>query len=303
MKKKLEYLGRIDGLRTWKAWSSVKKQYAIVVELLSKFWFHPDMDIAYANDDGNFDLEHAFNWVSYTSRGKRPKPFWLHDGVTVEQLFDCLHKVAPHVFPEFPEKCRNCLCLAIRKDGFIGCISESHVRWDYDYSTDNKHFATCSDVVESERCYPSAVREFDIVQPRLSAYHFAMTKDKREERKRIEDMHSQAFATRKLLYGKIPSFDDIVNRIDRDYFRISTHHDYPVVLTDCDDTDKVVVGFDVGWLNRGVVMEKVIEDVVAAFSANGIKVQPDPRKWFAWNYNLSNHGGNHEYVYFRVEKF
>ena len=297
MKTKLEFIGTIDGLRCWKAWSSTYGMYAIVVELLSKFWFHPKLD-EFRYEDGNIDAWRAFNRPNDT---KRAIAFFQRDGFDPKMLIAKLHAVAPHVFPTFPEKCRNCWCLAIRNDGFVGCISDKHVRWDLDYSPSNEHFALCSTVVDTNRCDPSAIKEYDIVMPRIYQERRRASEKKLAEEKTREDALANATKNLRDLRLKIPYIDDIVNRIDLEYFSISTHNDGAHISANIDTDGKIVIGFDCGWLRAGVSMEQTIENVTKAFAKLNIKVIPDPRAWYSWLYGFGT--GNHEYVHFIVERF
>lgn len=297
MKTILEFIGTIDGLRCWKAWSSTYDMYAIVVELLSKFWFHPKLD-EFRYEDGNVDAWRAFNRPNDT---KRAIAFFQRDGFDPKLLIAKLHVVAPHVFPTFPAKCRNCWCLAIRKDGFVGCISDNHVRWDMDYSLSNEHFAQCEKVATTNRCDPSAIKEYDIVMPRIWQERSRVSEaQKAKERARSEALEN---ATKNLteLRQKIPDIDEIIKRIDMEYFSISTHHDNAHISANIDTDGKIVIGFDCGWLNRGVSMEMVIANAKSAFAKHSIEVIPDPRAWYSWLYGFGT--CNHEYVHFIVERF
>lgn len=271
--------------------------YAIVVELLSKFWFHPRLD-EFRSEDGNIDAWRAFNRPNDT---KRAIAFFPLDGFDPKMLIAKLHAVAPHVFPTFPTKCRNCWCLAIRNDGFVGCISDNHVRWDMDYSLNNKHFAQCEKVIATKRCDPSAIKEYDIVMPRIWEERSRVSEAKKAEELARSEALENATKNLREFRQKIPDIDNIVNNIDLEYFSISTHHDGAHISADIDTDGKIVIGFDCGWLNRGVSMEETIKNVKSAFAKLNIEVTPDPRAWYSWLYGFGT--CNHEYVRFIVERF
>ena len=296
MKTILEFIGIIDGLRCWKAWSSTYGMYAIVVEMLSKFWFHPELD-NFRYEDGNIDMWKAFTHHDDT---KRAIAFFPRDGFDPKMLIAKLHVVAPHVFPTFPAKCRNCWCLALRNDGFVGCISDNHVRWDMDYSLSNEHFAQCEKVVSTKRCDPSAIKEYDIVMPRIWQERNRASEEKKAKEQARSDALANAMRDLRELRQKIPEIDNIVKRIDMEYFSISTHHD-DAYISAIDTDGKIVIGFDCGWLRAGVSMEQTIENVTKAFAKLNIKVIPDPRAWYSWLYGFGT--CNHEYVHFIVERF
>ena len=139
------------------------------------------------------------------------------------------------------------------------------------------------------------------MRPRIDQERRRASAKKIAEEKAREEALENASKNIRDLRSKFPDIDDIVNKIDSEYFSISTHHDEAHISADLDTDGRIVIGFDCGWLNNGVSMETTIANVKSAFAKHNIEVIPDPRAWYSWLYGFGT--CNHEYVRFIVERF
>ena len=295
MKKKLKYLGRFLGLRVWEG--SVFNGKAYVIEILSEFVFRSDFLCDYAVLElENFTCKRGSRLLSIRTEALSDK------GWTLDALMEHLKTTEPHWFPDFPTKCRNCKCLHYRKgDGFIGCTCSQHVNWDCNLSTDyGNKFRNVNEVVDSSECDPSAITQWSVWYDEDCRRSSLRRKAKEEADIESKKRHARALEDFDKFIAKYKEHD--LNRIAAAVFAgRSTHCDRAEVrLKD----DRIEVGFDCGWLNRGITMEALIEEAIKELKSDGITATPNPIAWYAWNYGTPGaSGNNHEYVWFIVKAF
>lgn len=292
MKNVLKYLGRFAGLRVWQG--SVFNGKVYVIEILSEFVFRTDLLCDYAVLElENLTCKRGSRLVSIRTETLIDK------GWTLDALMEHLKTTESHWFPDFPEACRNCKCLHIRKDGFVGCTCSRHVNWDCDFGIDSK-FRDCREVHGTPDCDPEAISQWDVFYSEKSRRDSIEREERARKNADSEKKHKEAMG--KLLAFRDKYTDHDLNRITMGVFAgRSTHCDGVAVRV---DEDRLEIGYDCGWLNRGVTMDSLIKETIDELAKDGIVVKANPIEWYSWNYEMpGSHGSNHAYVWFIVVSF